>query len=323
LNGTGGVLATELNEIGFRLQPGWVRTFLADPDKFGVPPGIMPGLLNPPPGVPQPEGNDIQALGRRIRVLSDFLSSLGTPRRKQLEEQFAQGHGAEGDAGRGRDLFVSFNCAACHLHPTMAARTNAAPDLSKEANSTRTEWLQSFLKSPHAIRPAGFEPGDGSRMPDFKLSDDETDQIIRELSALSSAQSHSSETATLSVFSQNKARTLLIGKLSCLGCHRLGEQGGRIGPDLSDVGQRRPADYIRDMVHDPQLRRPHTIMPKQRQNTSRPSDTTCRGRAWRRKVPPKSTERTVLSVMASKDGAMDSTLPSCRCGPPPMPTPST
>lgn len=70
----------------------------------------------------------------------------------------------------------------------------------------------------------------------------------------------------LTPFQEHRARTLLRDQLPCLGCHELDGDGGRIAPSLSTVGQRRSADYIRAIIHDPQsvvpgAAMPHTEMP--------------------------------------------------------------
>jgi mono/diheme cytochrome c family protein len=51
-------------------------------------------------------------------------------------------------------------------------------------------------------------------------------------------------------------------RLPCAGCHTYEGKGGRIGPDLSQVAGRRPAEYVRRVIEDPQRAVPATIMPK-------------------------------------------------------------
>ncbi|HEX9106141.1 MAG TPA: c-type cytochrome [Longimicrobiales bacterium] len=68
--------------------------------------------------------------------------------------------------------------------------------------------------------------------------------------------------AQLSPFQAAKAEALLHTHLPCLGCHRLDGEGGRVGPDLSAVGTRRSAEYIRAMLLDPAGRVPGSIMPR-------------------------------------------------------------
>jgi mono/diheme cytochrome c family protein len=66
----------------------------------------------------------------------------------------------------------------------------------------------------------------------------------------------------LSPFAKQKAETLLAKKYSCLGCHRLGAEGGVIAPRLDDVRTRRDAAYIAQMITDPQRTRPGAVMPR-------------------------------------------------------------
>jgi mono/diheme cytochrome c family protein len=53
-------------------------------------------------------------------------------------------------------------------------------------------------------------------------------------------------------FEQDKAIVMLRTKLPCLGCHELAGEGGRVGPSLTTVADRRSAGYIRAIIEDPQ-----------------------------------------------------------------------
>jgi mono/diheme cytochrome c family protein len=68
--------------------------------------------------------------------------------------------------------------------------------------------------------------------------------------------------APLTPFAARKAEALLRGALPCLGCHQLGGEGGRVGPDLTTVRTRRTPEYIASMVTDPQRTVPGTPMPR-------------------------------------------------------------
>ena len=66
----------------------------------------------------------------------------------------------------------------------------------------------------------------------------------------------------LSAFAKAKAESLLRDHLPCLGCHTLAGEGGKIGPDLTTVRERRSAAYIAAMIADPQATVPGSVMPR-------------------------------------------------------------
>jgi mono/diheme cytochrome c family protein len=65
-------------------------------------------------------------------------------------------------------------------------------------------------------------------------------------------------------FDAEKAITLMRVRLPCFGCHIIDStgSGGRIGPALTQVRDRRSADYIARVITDPQRTAPGTIMPR-------------------------------------------------------------
>jgi cbb3-type cytochrome oxidase cytochrome c subunit len=48
----------------------------------------------------------------------------------------------------------------------------------------------------------------------------------------------------------------------CYGCHLIGKFGTPIGPELSRVGAKYPASYLRQWLRDPESVRPTAHMPK-------------------------------------------------------------
>jgi mono/diheme cytochrome c family protein len=47
----------------------------------------------------------------------------------------------------------------------------------------------------------------------------------------------------------------------CVSCHKIAGEGGSTGPDLSKVGTRRDAASIRQLIADPTVEFPDTVMP--------------------------------------------------------------
>lgn len=61
-----------------------------------------------------------------------------------------------------------------------------------------------------------------------------------------------------------RTERMLENRLACLGCHRIGDQGGRIGPPLNAISDRAEAAYVAGIIRDPAASIPGTLMPHQR-----------------------------------------------------------
>lgn len=267
VDGQGGERGIELTTVSYRLRPEWVREYLVAPARFGVAPTNMP-----------PQFFQLTADGRsfhemmpraaeRIGLVTDALFSLNAARREALEKTYADAKASHphADAALGERLFRSLNCAACHRHHAIFPRTEpAAPELGGEGLRVKKTWLEGFLKHPQPIRPFGYRPGDGSRMPDFRLADDEVAALSAVLNAWQSGQTLATnyQPHPLSAFARQKAKLLLAEKLSCLGCHQLDGQGGRVGPDLTAVSARLQPDYVYAVITNPRAVAPHSVMPQ-------------------------------------------------------------
>ena len=68
----------------------------------------------------------------------------------------------------------------------------------------------------------------------------------------------------LSAASSERIERALENRLACLGCHRIGDEGGVIGPTLNGLGSRVDVDHVEAMIRDPQGTLPGTLMPRQR-----------------------------------------------------------
>lgn len=266
--GQGGHRALELTNASARLRPDWIAEYLVAPAKFGVATTNMPAQFFQVTA----DRSRFQELRPRaaesIRRIAMHLAGLYPERRAALERTLADAkrrHPAV-TAGQGEGLFRALNCAACHRHHEIVPRERAAPSLAGEGLRANKLWLGSFLASPLPVRPSGHQPGDGARMPDFKLTEDEVSAIGSFLSARRDGPAllqQEYRAAPRSEFALRKAETLVREKLSCLGCHALDGKGGRLAPDLGAVRQRLRPSYVLNVILDPQSTALHSIMPRQ------------------------------------------------------------
>jgi mono/diheme cytochrome c family protein len=264
LNGKGQNSSTDLTDAGMRLNRDWLKQYLIAPRLFDGNDTAMPSYfyqVNATTGDYKPVTPDASV---RIDAVVDYFMALTSDEAKDGEKQFSaiRRQYPEVTAETGRTIVQSQNCQACHtldgLEPWFERN---GPDLSIESQRVRRGWLIGYLSESHAVRPFGYFPGSGSRMPDYRLTDDEV-EVLTEHFVKKGSRGSSGTPDNLSAFSQQKAESLLQEKLSCLGCHRLGNLGGKIGPDLTNAASRLKAPFVDMMILNPRMLVPESIMPK-------------------------------------------------------------
>lgn len=125
--------APDLRGIGHPLPSAYLREFIADPQKT-KPGGAMPHTL---------AHLDEQKRKLIANELTHYLHSIGRP---QPSEEVARG-----SAAKGRELYATIGCVACHGADPIPVAAKFSP-----------ASLTSYLKNPLLHRPNG-------RMPDMKL----------------------------------------------------------------------------------------------------------------------------------------------------------
>ena len=219
------------------LAPAYVFHYMADPQT--IRPDIAPARM------PRYDLTERERLALALFVTSERQL-------RGVDDAFlaARERHPDTDRAEGRTLFQTLNCAGCHAHPEVAPR-RTAPDLSFQGSRVLADWMTEYLSGPVTIRPSGPVPGLGGQMPDFRLESAEVNAITVYLMGLSASTIAAWDPADLSPFSMEKAQTLLRDRWSCLGCHQLGDDGGRIGPRLDGIVHRLQPGYVRSLIEEP------------------------------------------------------------------------
>jgi putative heme-binding domain-containing protein len=146
------------------------------------------------------------------------------------------GQYAQSDIVRGAQIYAA-QCAVCH---GLAGNAIAAADV--RTGRFRTAVSDDDLK--RVIR-AGV-PASG--MPALKLDDGELTAIVAFIRA---GMNTNAPALAVKMGDAASGRAIVQGKAGCLKCHRINDQGGRSGPDLSGVGSTRSPASIHQSLIEP------------------------------------------------------------------------
>ena len=183
---------------------------------------------------------------------------------------------------RGRELLARLNCQGCHKL-TNLERPMLGPDLSSVGYKVSREWIYKWLKEPRTVLDKdgnvtvnGYENGDESRMPKFRLTEDEIKALSGYLSAqkAKAIEPYKINPAVVAawskkpdVLSQSEVR---FRQMMCTTCHplavtRAGETkliGGNIGPELTKAGSKVNEPWLVSWLRNPQGYLAHNNMPR-------------------------------------------------------------
>jgi PQQ-dependent dehydrogenase (methanol/ethanol family) len=162
----------------------------------------------------------------RLRVILYLLPSM-------LMALQAQGpHASRIETGH--ELFQK-TCAACHGAEGKGGR---GPDLT----TGRWKWGSADADILRNIL-AGIP---GTQMPAFAMPEDEGRAIVAWLRSLHSAPADEQVTGD-----PRAGRTLFFGSAGCSRCHTFGGRGGRLGPDLSRIGEEKHVSELKEAITKP------------------------------------------------------------------------
>jgi nitric oxide reductase subunit C len=163
------------------------------------------------------------------------------------------------EAIRGKHLFDRSNCMGCHT--ILGEGAYYAPELTKVYDRRGPAFIEAMLRDPEKMYPGQ------RRMWNYDFSDREIADLVAFLEWIGKmdlngfpAKPSLGAPAAPSATSAGP-RPVVFDQL-CTACHRLGGQGGMVGPALDDVGSRLSHEQVVTWLRDPLAVKPGTAMPK-------------------------------------------------------------
>ncbi len=192
----------DLSDAGARIDPDYLERYIADPSN--VKPGTtMPDVM---------AALDADARPAAARSIAHYLVSLASQKfRPQAPDRAA--------ALRGRELFHSVGCVACHS-PRGDDGSELLPGesvpLGRLEEKYNVDGLLAFLKDPHSVRPSG-------RMPNMQLTHWEARDITHYLLKDVKVAAPLRDTVPLDPALATKGKQQ-FNELGCVQCHTMAEE---------------------------------------------------------------------------------------------------
>jgi putative heme-binding domain-containing protein len=170
---------------------------------------------------------------RALTLVFIGVLAAGTARLRAQAGQVHEGQYAQSDIIKGQSTYRA-QCATCH---GVFGNGVGGVDLRRGVFKT--------VRSDEDLKRI-VSTGVGNGMPAFKFDNPEMNGIVAFIRA-----GFDLGGIAVKLGDPQRGRQLFAGKGSCASCHRVQGEGGKGGPDLSDVGSARTLGTIQGMIVDP------------------------------------------------------------------------
>jgi mono/diheme cytochrome c family protein len=242
----------DLSRVAEKTTPEWLYAWIENPTKYW-PETNMPTLR-----VPE---KDIQDL---VAYLSTLRKEVATPASQSLTDPAL--------IEKGKRLTADTGCTGCHNIADFALGYNApshdgigqkrVDELvfgNTKIKHQLADWLALKVQNPRAFNTKEMP----TLMPNFGLTEEESENMLTFLLSIRHRDNIPEDYVSplLEPASANVAGAKLIQESNCLGCHKINEKGGAIGPDLSFQGERINPQWMTDFLMAPTKIRPIGVEP--------------------------------------------------------------
>jgi mono/diheme cytochrome c family protein len=259
-NLVGGDVGPELTRIGNKVKPEWLQAWLQNPRIYDA-------------TTPMPH---YRFTPQQITILIGYLQG------KSDSDYGPSVHldtASANQIAHGRKRIVELGCAACHEINGVQKPENFAPELSTIGSKplaqivflpgmehTLPSYIVAKIRQPRAF-------GASVKMPQFTLTNSQTDALTTALLALTSRSRSMPDNLRVAAVQETNYQPAghagkLITELACFSCHRINGKGGDMAPDLTWEGSAVQRQWLTDFLHNPNTLRPSLIRRMPRFNLS-------------------------------------------------------
>lgn len=161
-----------------------------------------------------------------------------------------------GDLDAGEQLYVDMRCNVCHA--IQGEGGLIGPSLTIVGDRRKRIQILTHLQDPQGTVPYSI-------MPDFRLSDEEVEDLTEYLLTLKVAEAQVIALRTAQAVNiddiEDPGEKIYVQR-NCNLCHALNGRGAPVGPDLSNIGKRRDTEWLTKHLESPKAAFSKSIMPK-------------------------------------------------------------